>query len=134
VAAAQGAAPSMLGAFWKFLRPHTIRGTVLGTSAVRARRAGADTRSRLDVPRCAQVVIRALSANPELVDFALVPRALLGLLALLCGNGYIVGINQARRSAAQRERSWPRLTCARWRSRLHALRGGARSTTSASTK
>jgi homogentisate solanesyltransferase len=92
----------MLGAFWKFLRPHTIRGTVLGTSAVRARRARANTRSRLDVPHCAQVVIRALSANPELVDFALVPRALLGLLALLCGNGYIVGINQARRSAALR--------------------------------
>jgi len=41
-----------------------------------------------------QVVVRALSENPSLVDFGLVPRALLGLLALLCGNGYIVGINQ----------------------------------------
>ena len=44
-----------------------------------------------------QVVIRALSENPALIDFGLVPRALLGLLALLCGNGYIVGINQVRR-------------------------------------
>ena len=41
--------------------------------------------------------MRALSANPELIALSLVPRALLGLLALLCGNGYIVGINQARR-------------------------------------
>ena len=41
-------------------------------------------------------MIRALSENPALIDFGLVPRALLGLLALLCGNGYIVGINQVR--------------------------------------
>lgn len=60
-------------AFWKFLRPHTIRGTVLGTTAV---------------------VSRALLESPHLIDYALVPRALLGLFALLCGNGYIVGINQ----------------------------------------
>lgn len=60
-------------AFWKFLRPHTIRGTILGTSAV---------------------VSRALLENPGLIDWALLLRALLGLLALLCGNGYIVGINQ----------------------------------------
>lgn len=60
-------------AFWKFLRPHTIRGTLLGTTAL---------------------VARALSDNPSAVDWSLLPRALLGLLALLCGNGYIVGINQ----------------------------------------
>ena len=30
----------------------------------------------------------------QLIDWALLPRALLGVLALLCGNGYIVGINQ----------------------------------------
>merc|ERR1719310_443362 len=41
-------------AFWKFLRPHTIRGTILGSSAVTLR----------------------------------------AVLCLLCGNGYIVGINQ----------------------------------------
>lgn len=60
-------------AFWKFLRPHTIRGTVLGTTAV---------------------TTRALLETPELIDWGLLPKALMGLLALLCGNGFIVGINQ----------------------------------------
>jgi hypothetical protein len=50
-------------------------------------------------------VIRALSENQGLIDFGLVPRALLGLLALLCGNGYIVGINQARARTLRRERN-----------------------------
>jgi homogentisate solanesyltransferase len=60
-------------AFWKFLRPHTIRGTILGSVAVTA---------------------KALLENPALIDWMLLPKALLGVLALLCGNGYIVGINQ----------------------------------------
>ena len=60
-------------AFWKFLRPHTIRGTVLGTS---------------------MVVTRALLENKGVIDWQLLPRALAGLVALLCGNGFIVGINQ----------------------------------------
>lgn len=30
----------------------------------------------------------------QLIDWGLLPKALLGVLALLCGNGYIVGINQ----------------------------------------
>lgn len=64
---------AFLNAFWKFLRPHTIRGTLLGTSAV---------------------VTRVLMENSFFIDWALLPRALLGLVALLCGNGYIVGINQ----------------------------------------
>ena len=67
------AATTPLGAFWKFLRPHTIRGTVVGSISVTS---------------------RALLESPGSVDWALVPRALLGVLALLCGNGYIVGINQ----------------------------------------
>ena len=62
-----------LGAFWKFLRPHTIRGTILGSSAV---------------------TVRALIEAPEAIDIGLVPRALIGVLALICGNGFIVGINQ----------------------------------------
>ena len=74
-AAAAGGLGAFLAAFWKFLRPHTIRGTILGTTAV---------------------VARALLDNPNPIDWALLPRALLGLLALLCGNGYIVGINQVR--------------------------------------
>ncbi|KAG2492443.1 hypothetical protein HYH03_009386 [Edaphochlamys debaryana] len=64
---------SFAAAFWKFLRPHTIRGTILGTTAVTA---------------------KALIENPQFIDWGLLPRALLGLVALLCGNGYIVGINQ----------------------------------------
>ncbi|KAK9797352.1 hypothetical protein WJX73_001094 [Symbiochloris irregularis] len=60
-------------AFWKFLRPHTIRGTILGSCAVTA---------------------RVLLECSEYIDWGLAPRAALGVLALLCGNGYIVGINQ----------------------------------------
>ena len=69
----QKAKTSFLAAFWKFLRPHTIRGTILGSLAVTG---------------------KALMENPAAIDWGLLPRALLGVLALLCGNGYIVGINQ----------------------------------------
>lgn len=58
---------------WRFLRPHTIRGTALGSIAL---------------------VARALIENPELINWMLVYKALYGLVALICGNGYIVGINQ----------------------------------------
>ena len=34
------------------------------------------------------------SAALQLIDWGLLPKAFLGVLALLCGNGYIVGINQ----------------------------------------
>eukprot|EP00262_Sarcandra_glabra_P011454 TRINITY_DN2744_c0_g1_i2.p1 TRINITY_DN2744_c0_g1~~TRINITY_DN2744_c0_g1_i2.p1 ORF type:complete len:403 (-),score=57.61 TRINITY_DN2744_c0_g1_i2:71-1279(-) len=60
-------------AFWRFLRPHTIRGTALGSTAL---------------------VVRALIENSHLINWCLLPKALCGLLALICGNGYIVGINQ----------------------------------------
>ncbi len=30
----------------------------------------------------------------QALDWSLLPRAALGILALLCGNGFIVGINQ----------------------------------------
>lgn len=39
-------------------------------------------------------VSRALLDHPGMLRWNLVPRALLGLTALLCGNAYIVGINQ----------------------------------------
>ncbi|KAL0916839.1 hypothetical protein M5K25_014382 [Dendrobium thyrsiflorum] len=58
---------------WRFLRPHTIRGTALGSVAL---------------------VVRALIENPALIDWWLIFKALYGLIALICGNGYIVGINQ----------------------------------------
>ncbi|XP_027069415.1 homogentisate solanesyltransferase, chloroplastic isoform X1 [Coffea eugenioides] len=60
-------------AFWRFLRPHTIRGTALGSVSL---------------------VARALIENPNLIRWSLLLKALSGLLALICGNGYIVGINQ----------------------------------------
>lgn len=60
-------------AFWRFLRPHTIRGTALGSTSL---------------------VARALIENPNLIKWSLLSKALAGLLALICGNGYIVGINQ----------------------------------------
>lgn len=37
---------------------------------------------------------RALIENTHLIKWSLVLKALSGLLALICGNGYIVGINQ----------------------------------------
>nr|AKM76576.1 AT3G11945-like protein [Pelargonium echinatum] len=60
-------------ACWRFLRPHTIRGTALGSCAL---------------------VARALIENTHLIKWSLVLKALFGLFALICGNGYIVGINQ----------------------------------------
>lgn len=60
-------------AFWRFLRPHTIRGTALGSTSL---------------------VARALIENPNLIKWSLLSKALAGLLTLICGNGYIVGINQ----------------------------------------
>ena len=38
------------------------------------------------------MIIFILAMQP--IDWALLPRAMLGVLALLCGNGFIVGINQ----------------------------------------
>lgn len=63
------------GAVYRFSRPHTIRGTLLA---------------------CFTGVSRALIESPEFVAMlpALLPRAMLGLLALLLGNLFIVGINQ----------------------------------------
>ncbi|KAL5067495.1 hypothetical protein RYX36_018382 [Vicia faba] len=60
-------------AFWRFLRPHTIRGTALGSAAL---------------------VSRALIENSNMIKWSLLLKAFSGLLALICGNGYIVGINQ----------------------------------------
>ncbi|KAK1429224.1 hypothetical protein QVD17_11430 [Tagetes erecta] len=60
-------------AFWRFLRPHTIRGTALGSVSL---------------------VTRALLENPNLIRWSLLFKAFSGLIALICGNGYIVGINQ----------------------------------------
>ncbi len=64
---------SSLKLVYKFSRPHTIKGTMLASF---------------------MGVTRALLENPNKFNTALVPRAAIGLFALLCGNAYIVGINQ----------------------------------------
>lgn len=38
--------------------------------------------------------MRSCALLLQLIDWGLLPKAVLGVLALLCGNGYIVGINQ----------------------------------------
>lgn len=58
---------------YKFSRPHTIKGTILASL---------------------MGVTRALMENPTKLQLKLIPRAVIGLFALLCGNAYIVGINQ----------------------------------------
>ncbi len=75
VEAGATAASSPLEAVYRFSRPHTIRGTLLA---------------------CATGVGRALLESPEQLALlpALLPRALLGVLALLLSNLFIVGINQ----------------------------------------
>ncbi|ONM24665.1 Homogentisate solanesyltransferase chloroplastic [Zea mays] len=76
---AAGAAPlsktllDLKDSCWRFLRPHTIRGTALGSIAL---------------------VARALIENSHLINWWLIFKAFYGLGALIFGNGYIVGINQ----------------------------------------
>lgn len=62
---------------YKFSRPHTIKGTILAST---------------------MSVLRAIRENPSALSSQnlgpLMGRAAIGLFALLCGNAYIVGINQ----------------------------------------
>ena len=69
----QVGASSPFSVMYKFSRPHTIKGTIIAS---------------------VMAVVRALIENPAAISWKLVPKAILGLLALLCGNAYIVGINQ----------------------------------------
>ena len=62
---------------YKFSRPHTIKGTILA--------------SIMSVSRAIREYNSILTATSMT---ALLPRAVIGMLALLCGNAYIVGINQ----------------------------------------
>ncbi|KAL6522358.1 putative homogentisate phytyltransferase 2, chloroplastic [Orobanche minor] len=52
------------------------------------------TRSRHFIWRSISLVTRALIENPNLIRWSLLLKAFYGLVALICGNGYIVGINQ----------------------------------------
>mmetsp|Transcript_13601 Transcript_13601/g.24392 ORF Transcript_13601/g.24392 Transcript_13601/m.24392 type:complete len:378 (+) Transcript_13601:55-1188(+) len=69
----RGGKRAFLNAFYKFTRPHTIRGTILGAFA-----------------GC----VRALMDTRTGILLELIPRAIAGLIALLAANAFIVGINQ----------------------------------------
>ena len=75
--AASGSIKARLRALYKFTRPHTIRGTILASI-------------------CG--TIRALIDTPGAIANArwgyMLPRAFIGMIALLLGNAFIVGINQ----------------------------------------
>lgn len=79
-----GSLQAKFHAFYKFTRPHTIRGTILASIA-------GTTRALIDTTTTPGGVITISS-----VHFweALLPRALVGMIALLLGNAFIVGINQ----------------------------------------
>lgn len=72
-----GSIKARLRALYKFTRPHTIRGTVLASIA-------GTTRALIDTP--------GAIANAQWG--AMLPRAIIGMVALLLGNAFIVGINQ----------------------------------------
>jgi UbiA prenyltransferase family len=72
-----GSVRARFRALYKFTRPHTIRGTILASIA-------GTTRALLDTPGA------MASANWGLM----LPRAFIGMVALLLGNAFIVGINQ----------------------------------------
>jgi hypothetical protein len=69
---------------YKFARPHTIRGTILASISGTAR-------ALLDSKTTGMTARASLMA---LDWYKLFPHALLGMIALLLGNAYIVGINQ----------------------------------------
>ena len=60
-------------ALYKFSRPHTIRGTILAS---------------------VMGVVRCIIDHPDKLSLKPLPLAVLGMIALLCGNVFIVGINQ----------------------------------------
>lgn len=72
-----GSIKARLRALYKFTRPHTIRGTILASIA-------GTIRALIDTPGA------LASANWG----SMLPRALVGMVALLLGNAFIVGINQ----------------------------------------
>lgn len=76
-AVASGSLSARLRALYKFTRPHTIRGTILASIA-------GTVRALVDTPGA------IATANWG----AMLPRAAIGMVALLLGNAYIVGINQ----------------------------------------
>lgn len=74
---ASGSIKARFRALYKFTRPHTIRGSILASIA-------GTIRALVDTPGAIS------SANWA----ALLPRAFVGMISLLLGNVFIVGINQ----------------------------------------
>lgn len=72
-----GSFKARMRALYKFTRPHTIRGTILASVA-------GTTRALIDTP--------GAIANAQWGT--MLPRAIIGMIALLLGNAFIVGINQ----------------------------------------
>ena len=72
-----GSIKARLRALYKFTRPHTIRGTILASIA-------GTTRALIDTP----------GAISNAKWGVMLPRAFAGMIALLLGNAFIVGINQ----------------------------------------
>jgi len=72
-----GSIKARLRALYKFTRPHTIRGTILASIA-------GTVRALLDTP----------GAIASAKWATMLPRAVIGMIALLLGNAFIVGINQ----------------------------------------
>jgi glutamate mutase epsilon subunit len=72
-----GSIKARMRALYKFTRPHTIRGTVLASVA-------GTTRALIDTPGAIATVNWG----------TMLPRAVAGMIALLLGNFFIVGINQ----------------------------------------
>jgi len=75
--AKSGSTKARIRALYKFTRPHTIRGTILASIA-------GTTRALVDTPGA------VFDANWGIM----LPRAFIGMVALLLGNAFIVGINQ----------------------------------------
>lgn len=75
--AKSGSVKATIRSLYKFTRPHTIRGTILASIA-------GTTRALVDTPGA------IANANWGIM----LPRALIGMIALLMGNAFIVGINQ----------------------------------------
>jgi len=89
-AIANGSLRAKFNAMYKFTRPHTIRGTILASIAGTIR-ALLDTSSSAAVAGSSSMSISILQNLPW---SKLLPRATVGMIALLLGNAFIVGINQ----------------------------------------
>ena len=89
-AIANGSLRAKFNAMYKFTRPHTIRGTILASIAGTIR-ALLDTSSSAAVAGTSSMSISILQNLPW---SKLLPRATIGMIALLLGNAFIVGINQ----------------------------------------